>query len=299
MDPSSLKLDGNFCFSGCQLLQIKERAGELTKLGLVCWRKIPLDMATFIANCEDFFSMRSCFSVWMNEKEIRACCPRLLSDFLTGVTLPTKQRRQFAYEGDEEERAMVETMRADVISLIERCRNALQKTKRGMPYQNKAAVLLDNNTAILAAYAKVPELSTCLLKSGVVELLADVMLLKYREYASHKNSGEALRSLVKHPCVDSTELILSLLDNIRLLMDGSENPDDSRSHFEELTLTIMELFASTVDEGCCHTLEEISFAEVWQICVNPTAHNGWLNTTSSVYMFKHKSTLSFGKNFNP
>jgi len=73
-----------------------------------------------------------------------ACCPRLLSNFLAG-TMPVTlyQHRQFAYEGDEEERAMVAAMRADVISLVEGCRNALlktkRKTKRGMPYQNKAA----------------------------------------------------------------------------------------------------------------------------------------------------------------
>ena len=261
MDPGSLKVDGNFCFSGCQLLQIKERAGGQPKLGLVCWRKIPLDMETFLASCNDLFSIRSCFSMWMDEKEIRACCPRVLSEFLAGET--TRERRQWTYEGDEEEQAMVETMRADVVSLVERCRSALQKTKRGMPYQNKAAALLDNNTAILAAYAKVPELSTCLLKSGVVDLLADIMLLKYREYASHKNSGEALRSLVKHPCIDSTEVILKLLDSIRQLMDESENPNDVRPHFEELTLTIMELFASTVNEDCCHTLKEVSYTEVF------------------------------------
>ena len=261
MDPGSLKVDGNFCFSGCQLLQIKERAGGQPKLGLVCWRKIPLDMETFLASCDDLFSIRSCFSMWMDEKEIRAWCPRVLSEFLAGET--TRERRQWTYEGDEEEQAMVETMRADVISLVERCRSALQKTKRGMPYQNKAAALLDNNTAILAAYAKVPELSTCLLKSGVVDLLADIMLLKYREYASHKNSGEALRSLVKHPCIDSTEVILKLLDSIRQLMDESENLNDVRPHFEELTLTVMELFASTVNEDCCHTLKEVSYTEVF------------------------------------
>ena len=254
------KMDKGLCYSGNELFQVKEQTEEQPRLGLVRWKLYfqsppsmePLSFQVFFEPS----NIRESFPMWMDEKQIRACCPKLLDKFLEGkVSEPGYP----GVEKDGEDKATEEEMKADVISLVERCDKVLERYK-SPNLQGNSMTMLTNNVAILAAYAKVPELVQCLLDSGVVKLLADALLNSYREDEMHKNASEVLNALVSHGCVHdskSTDIILQLITVI------SHTPaDEYLCLFEGVSLTVVDLFASTVGHNRCPGLEQMAYCEV-------------------------------------
>jgi len=155
---------------------------------------------------------------------------------------------------------MEEEMKADVISLVERCNRGVKRYKA--PDSAYSMPMFTSNLAILAAYAEVPELLQCMLDAGVVKLLADTLLSAYRENEMHQNSSKVLHALVSHRYDNKpTEIILQL---INVISNSVEDDDlDMNLFFEEVTLTIVDLFASTVKKESCSSLEQMPCSEVW------------------------------------
>ena len=253
------RMDKGLCYSGNELFQIKEQTEEHPRLGLVRWKLYfqspasiePLSFQVFFEPS----NIRESFLMWMDEDQIRACCPKLLDRFLEGnisVLGPGSEK-------DEQDKATEEDMKADVISLVERCDKVLERYKSA-DMQGNSMAMFTNNVAILAAYAKVPELVQCLLDSGVVKLLADALLNSYREDEMHKNASEVLHALVSHGSIHdnrSTDIILQLINVI------SETPEDEYlCLFEGVSLTVVDLFASTVGNNRCPGLEQMAYCEV-------------------------------------
>lgn len=250
-------MDGGVCYSGDELFQVKEQTEERPRLGLVRWKKfreippntIPVPFKIYIEPA----NIRDTFLIWMDEKQIRASCPKLLDRFLEGKL----SKLGPPSEEDEQDKVTEEEMKADVISLVERCNKILERSKSGNVHVNSMA-MFTNNVTVLAAYAKVPELLQCLLDSGVVKLLADALLNSYREDEMHDKSSQVLRALVSHIYNNkSTDVILQLINVI------SGTPEDEYlGMFEGVTLTVVELFASTVWKDRCPNLEQMAYREV-------------------------------------
>ena len=68
----------------------------------------------------------------------------------------------------------------------------------------------------------------------------------------------------------STDIILELID---VIADAVKDEDlDVHPLFEGVTLTVVELFASTVKKGICSSLEQMPHSEVlndivWHVCL--------------------------------
>ena len=261
------KTDGGLCYSGDELFQIREPTEEKPGLGLVRWRRCQSCAlrGAFQANSSgphrlESSDIRDSFLIWMDEKQIAACCPKLLERFLEGRIA----KRCPPLKGKEEEMALVEEMKANVISLVERCDEVLKRFKTAdSAYSMRTLPLFTSNLAILTAYAEVPELLQCMLDAGVVKLLADTMLLSaYREDKMHENSRKVLHALVSHPYDNMpSEIILQL---INVISNSVEDDDlDMNLSFPEVTLTVVYLFASTVKKDSCSSLEQMPCSEVW------------------------------------
>ena len=253
------KMENCLCYySGIELLQIKEETEEQPRFGLVRWRRFyqnppnaPSLLYKMFFEPED---IGDSFLMWMDEKQINICCPKLLERFLEGKV---SNRLGPPSAGNEDDKATEEEMKADVISLVERCDKILDRFKSTGALGN-SMTMFTNNLAILAAYAKVPELSQCLLDSGVVKLLADALLNSYREDEVHKNASKVLQSLVSNVYYNkSTDIILQLTN---VISDAPE--DEYLGLFEGVSLTVVDLFASTVGKDGCPGLEQMAYCEV-------------------------------------
>lgn len=250
------KMDGGHCYAGSELVQIREQTEEHPRLGLVGWKRfnvnqrIPHSLQVFF----ELANITNSFLLWMDEKQIATNCPpKILELFLEGkvskLSSPSK--------GDED-KAMEEEMKVDVVSLVERCDKLLERYKEG-ELGDRHMTMFSNNMAILAAYAKVPELLKCLLDSGVVRTLAEAMLNTFRDEDIHENSSQVLHALVSHNYdIKSTDIILQLVDVISEIIEE----DEIGLQFEAVTLTVVELFASTVNMDCTPTLQQMPHSEV-------------------------------------
>ena len=257
------KTDGGLCYSGDELFQIREQTEEQPRLGLVLWKRyqrcavhsaLPGNSSGSPVCRLESSDIRDSFLIWMDEGQIAACCPKLL-DFLEGKVA----KRGPPIRRDEEDKAMEEEMKADVISLVERCDKVLERYKTADSIYSMA--MFTSSLAILAAYAEVPELLQCMLEAGVVKLLADALLSAYREEEMHQNSSKVLHALVSHRYDNKpTDIILQL---INVFSDSVEDDDlDMNLFFEEATLTVVDLFASTVKKDSCPSLEQMPCSEV-------------------------------------
>lgn len=253
-------MEGRVCYSGDELFQIKEQTEEHPRLGLVRWKKfyqsppntIPVPFKIYFEPAD----IRDTFLIWMDEKQISACCPKLLEDFLEGKI----SKLGPPSVGDEEDKVTEKEMKSDVTSLVKRCGKVLERYKSAEDTGN-AMTMFANNIAILEAYAKVPELLQCLLDSGVVQLLADALLNSYREDGMHENTSKVLYALVSH--VYSKKSANIILQLINVISDSLEDENlETLCHFEGVTLTMVDLFASTVRKDCCPCLEQMSYCEV-------------------------------------
>lgn len=261
MTSNVFKLDGGICYAGHELFQVKEETEEQPRLGLVGWTNRHIASNAISLSLRGHFepaNIKDMFLIWMDEKQIKSSCPQLLERFLEGRTTS----RTVPPSKEDEDKATEEEMKADAISLVERCKKVLERYKSPETHGNNAMIMLTNNIAVLAAYAKVPELSQCLLDSGVVQLLADALMNSYREEELHENASKVLHALVSHMCSNkSAEIILQL---INVISDSFEEDDLMMlSLFEGVTLTVVELFASTVKKDCCPSLEQMTYSEVF------------------------------------
>ena len=252
----TFKMDGGHCYTGSELVQIKEQTEEQPKLGLVRWKRFsvnqrgPHAFQSFLQPAD----IRNSFLIWMDEQQIATnCLPKLLERFLEGkvskVSPPLK--------GEKEDETIEEEMKVDVVSLVERCDKLLERYKEG-ELGERHMTMFSNNVGVLAAYAKVPELLQCLLDSGVVRILADTMLNTFTDEDIHENSSKVLHALVSHN--KPTDIILQLINVISELVE--EDDDMGCLQFEGVTLTVIDLFASTVKMNCCPTLEQLPYSEV-------------------------------------
>ena len=250
------KMDGGYCYAGNELVQIKEQTEEHPRLGLVGWKRfnvnqrMPYSLQVFF----ELANITNSFLLWMDEKQIASNCPpKILELFLEG-----KVSKLGPPSKGDEDKAMEEEMKVDVVSLVERCDKLLERYKEGETGDSLTA-MFSNNMAILAAYAKVPELLQCLLDSGVVRTLAEAMLNTCRDEDVHENSSQVLQALVSHNYdMKSTDVILQLVNVISELIEE----DEIGLQFEGVTLSVIELFASTVKMDCSPTLEQMPCSEV-------------------------------------
>ena len=252
------KMDGGHCYSGNELFQVREQTEQQPRLGLIRWRKYAMNQCG--AHSYQVFlnpaDIRNLFLIWMDEKQIATCCPKLSERFLEGKI--SKLGPQL--KGDKEGEAMKEEMKIDVKALVERCDNVLESYKNG-ELADYAMTMFANNVAVLAAYAKVPQLLQCLLDSGVVKLLADAMLNCFRDEDVHENSSQVLHALVSHNYDNkSADIILQFMNFITDCVENDDMPICLQ--FEGVTLTIVDLFASTIKIDCCPSLEQIPYPEV-------------------------------------
>jgi len=253
-------MEGRVCYSGDELFQINEQTEEHSRLGLVRWKKSyqspPNTIAVPFKAYFEPADIRDTFLIWMNKEQISACCPKLLEDFLEGKI----SKLGPPSVGDEEDKATEEEMKSDVISLVERCGKVLERYKSPEDAGN-AMTMFANNIAILEAYAKVPELLQCLLDSGIVQMLADALMNSFREDGMHENASKVLHALVSHVySKKSTDIILKL---VNVISDFLEDENlETLCHFEGVTLTVVDLFASTVRKDRCPCLEQMSYCEV-------------------------------------
>ena len=67
----------------------------------------------------------------MEEKQITACCPKLLERFLEGKIA----KHGLPLKGNEEDKTMEEEIKADVISLVERCNRGTRQLTQHIPCQ--------------------------------------------------------------------------------------------------------------------------------------------------------------------
>ena len=250
-------MDGGNCYAGNELVQIKEQTEEHPKLGLVGWKRFNVN-ERMPHSLQAFFELANTtnsFMLWMDEKQIASSCPpKILELFLEG-----KVSKLGPSSKQDEDKAMEEEMKVDVVSLVERCDKLLERYKENEIAQDSQMTMFSNNMAILAAYAKVPELIQCLLDSGVVKTLAEAMLNTFRDEDLHENSSQVLHALVSHNYdIKSTDIILQLVNVISELIED----DEIGLQFEGVTLSIIELFASTVKVDSTPSLEQMPHSEV-------------------------------------